>query len=38
VTLVSGQTGRDKIVEVAGVGSEEVERRLSSAAGENRRA
>jgi len=38
VTLVSGRTARDKIVEVAGVGSEEIERRLSSAAGEERHA
>jgi hypothetical protein len=38
VTLVSGQTGRDKIVEVAGVEPKEIERRLSSAAGKERRA
>ncbi len=38
VTLVSGQTGRDKIVEVAGVEPKEIERRLSSAAGKDWRA
>ena len=38
VTLVSGHGGRDKIVELAGVGPEQIERRLSSAAGKERRA
>lgn len=38
VKLVSGQTSRDKIVELAGVEPEEIERRLSSAAGKERRA
>jgi uncharacterized protein (TIGR00251 family) len=32
VTLVSGSAGRDKIVELAGLGTSEIERRLSSAA------
>jgi len=36
VTLVSGQTGRDKIVEVAGVEPKEIERRLAVAAGKER--
>jgi uncharacterized protein len=38
VTLVSGRTARDKIVELAGVEPEEIERRLSFAAGKERRA
>ena len=38
VTLVSGHGGRDKIVELAGVGPEQIERRLSSATGKERRA
>jgi uncharacterized protein (TIGR00251 family) len=38
VTLVSGHSARDKIVELAGVDPEEIERRLSSAAGKERRA
>ena len=38
VTLVSGHGARDKIVELAGVGPEQIERRLSSAAGKERRA
>ena len=38
VTLVSGHTGRDKIVELTGVEPEQIERRLSSAAGKERRA
>lgn len=38
VKLVSGQTSKDKIVELAGVEPEEIERRLSSAAGKERRA
>jgi uncharacterized protein (TIGR00251 family) len=33
VTLVSGHTGRDKIVELAGLGPAQIERRLTSAAG-----
>ena len=33
VTLVSGHGGRDKIVELAGIGSSQIERRLASAAG-----
>jgi uncharacterized protein (TIGR00251 family) len=37
VTLVSGHGGRDKIVELAGLGPSQVERRLSSAVGEERR-
>jgi uncharacterized protein len=37
VKLVSGRVGRDKIVELAGVEPEQVERRLSSAAGKERR-
>jgi uncharacterized protein (TIGR00251 family) len=32
VTLVSGSAGRDKIVELAGLDTSEIERRLSSAA------
>jgi uncharacterized protein (TIGR00251 family) len=38
VTLVSGHGARDKIVELTGVEPEEIERRLSSAAGKGRRA
>jgi uncharacterized protein (TIGR00251 family) len=38
VTLVSGHSARDKIVELAGAEPEEIERRLSSAAGKERRA
>jgi uncharacterized protein (TIGR00251 family) len=38
VTLVSGHSGRDKIVELVGLRPSEVERRLSSAAGKERRA
>ena len=37
VTLVSGHTGRDKIVLLDGVGPALIERRLSSAAGKDRR-
>jgi uncharacterized protein (TIGR00251 family) len=37
VTLVSGHGTRDKIVELAGVEPEEIERRLSSAAGKEGR-
>jgi uncharacterized protein len=33
VTLVSGHGGRDKIVELAGLGAAQIERRLTSAAG-----
>jgi uncharacterized protein YggU (UPF0235/DUF167 family) len=36
VTLVSGHGGRDKIVELAGLGPSQIERRLSSAAGKER--
>lgn len=32
VTLVSGHGGRDKIVELAGLGPDQIERRLASAA------
>jgi uncharacterized protein (TIGR00251 family) len=38
VTLVSGHRTRDKIVELAGVDPEEIDRRLSSASGKERRA
>jgi uncharacterized protein (TIGR00251 family) len=38
VTLVSGHSARDKIVELAGVEPEEIERRFASAAGRERRA
>jgi uncharacterized protein len=38
VTLVSGHGARDKIVELAGVDPREIDRRLSSAAGKERRA
>ena len=37
VTLVSGHGTRDKIVELAGLGPSQIERRLSSAAGRQRR-
>lgn len=37
VTLVSGHGGRDKIVELAGLGPSQIERRLASAAGKERR-
>ena len=36
VTLVSGHSARDKIVELAGIEPEDLERRLSSAAGKER--
>jgi uncharacterized protein (TIGR00251 family) len=36
VTLVSGHGARDKIVELAGVEPEQIERRLSAAAGKER--
>src|SRR2546421_6982842 len=36
VTLVSGHGGRDKIVELAGIGPSQIERRLSSAAARKR--
>jgi uncharacterized protein len=36
VTLVSGHGARDKIVELAGLGPAQIERCLSSAAGEER--
>jgi uncharacterized protein (TIGR00251 family) len=38
VTLVSGHSARDKIVELAGVEPEEIERRFASAAGREGRA
>jgi uncharacterized protein (TIGR00251 family) len=38
VTLLSGHGARDKIVELAGVDRVEIDRRLSSAAGKERRA
>jgi uncharacterized protein len=37
VTLVSGHSARDKIVEVAEIEPDAIERRLSSAAGKERR-
>lgn len=37
VTLVSGHGARDKIVELEGIGPAQIERRLSSAAGKERR-
>jgi uncharacterized protein (TIGR00251 family) len=37
VTLVSGHSARDKIVELTGIEPQEIERRLSSAAGKERR-
>jgi len=36
VTLVSGHTGRDKIVELAGLRPAQIERRLSAVAGKER--
>ena len=36
VTLVSGQLGRDKIVELNGIDPSQIERRLTSAAGKER--
>ena len=36
VTLVSGHAGRDKIVELAGLGPSQIERRLAVAAGKER--
>ncbi len=36
VTIVSGHGGRDKVVELAGVDSAQIERRLTSAAGKER--
>ena len=36
VTLVSGLAGRDKIVELAGLGPGQIERRLAAAAGKER--
>jgi uncharacterized protein len=36
VTLVSGHAARDKIVQLAGLNSTQIERRLSSAAGKER--
>lgn len=38
VELVSGHSARDKIVQLAGTGPEDIERRLSSAVGKERRA
>jgi hypothetical protein len=38
VTVVSGHAARDKIIELAGVEPEQIERRLSSAAGKETRA
>jgi uncharacterized protein (TIGR00251 family) len=38
VTLVAGHGARDKIVELAGLDSAQIERRLSSAAGKERSA
>src|ERR1700693_2134164 len=37
VTLVSGHAARDKIVQLAGLDPTQIERRLSSAAGKERR-
>ena len=37
VTLVSGHGARDKIAELAGLGPSQIERRLSSAVGKERR-
>jgi len=37
VTLVSGQTSRDKIVELVGIELQQIERRLQSAAEKERR-
>ena len=38
VTLVSGHGGRDKIVELAGLGPSQIARRIASAAGKERHA
>jgi uncharacterized protein (TIGR00251 family) len=38
VSLVSGETSRDKIVELAGIGPEDADRMLASAGGEETRA
>ena len=38
VSLVSGGSSRDKIVELAGIGPDETDRRLASAGGEETRA
>jgi uncharacterized protein len=37
VTIVSGTSSRDKLVELAGIPREEIERRLASAGGEETR-
>jgi uncharacterized protein (TIGR00251 family) len=37
VTLVSGHGGRDKTIELTGLGPSQIERRLSSAVGKERR-
>jgi len=37
VTLVSGHGGRDKVVELAGLGPAQIERRLTSAAADKER-
>jgi uncharacterized protein YggU (UPF0235/DUF167 family) len=37
VSLVAGSTSRDKIVELAGIPPEEIDRRLASAGGEETR-
>jgi uncharacterized protein YggU (UPF0235/DUF167 family) len=36
VTLVSGHSGREKIVELTGVGPAQIERRLASASADDR--
>jgi uncharacterized protein YggU (UPF0235/DUF167 family) len=38
VSLVSGSSSRDKIVELAGLAPDEIDRRLASAGGEETRA
>jgi|SRR6266508_3747461 uncharacterized protein len=38
VNVVSGHAARDKIIELAGLGPQQIERRLSSAAGKETRA
>lgn len=38
VTLVSGASSRDKVVELSGLAPDEIERRLAQAGGEERRA
>jgi uncharacterized protein YggU (UPF0235/DUF167 family) len=38
VSLVSGSSSRDKIVELAGLAPDEIDRRLASAGGEEARA